>query len=80
MPQSGQLFGLPTRDGEQLDVVRMGESARRIKVYIVSTLPPVLRSLNKDQVLGLQPQHRSAILQTYYQHYILKQFWISFHS
>ena len=73
VPQSGQLFELTTRDGEQLEVVRMGESTTRIKVYVVSTLPPVLRSIKKDQVLSLQPKHRSAMPQTYSQHYTLKQ-------
>lgn len=73
VPQSGQLFGLTTGDGEQLEVIRMGESTTRIKVYVVSTLPPVLRSIKKDQVLSLQPKHRSAMPQTYGQHYTLKQ-------
>jgi hypothetical protein len=73
VPQSGQLFELTTHDGEQLEVVRMGESTTRIKVYVVSTLPPVLRSIKKDQVLSLQPKHRSAMPQTYGQHYTLKQ-------
>ena len=73
VPQIGQLFEMTTRAGERLKVVRAGESTTRTKVYVVSTLPPVLRSIKKEQILSLQPLQRSAMPETYGQRYTLQQ-------
>jgi putative heme-binding domain-containing protein len=56
-----QLLLLTTRDGEQLEVLRAGETATRVKVYDLSGLPPVLRSIKKERILTTEPLDRSAM-------------------
>ena len=68
-----QLLGMTTRDGERLEILRVSESATRVKVYDVSSSPPVLRSIKKDHVDSVWASHRSAMPDIYGEHYTLKQ-------
>ena len=71
--QGGQLFEMATEEGENLQIVLAGETSSRLKIYDVSSSPPVLRSIKKEQIQRLEPRNRSAMPQTYSQHYTLQQ-------
>ena len=71
VPQAGQLVELITQDGERLEVMRVEESSSRVKVYDVSSSPPVLRSIKKEQIRSLRASDRSAMPETYAQRYTL---------
>ena len=71
VPQAGQLVELTTHDGEWLEVLRVEESSSRVKVYDVSSSPPVLRSIKKEQIRSLRASDRSAMPETYAQRYTL---------
>ena len=68
-----QLFKLTTVAGERLTVLKASEDDQQVKVYDVTGLPPVLRTLQRDQIQALEPQSGSPIPETYGQHYTLKQ-------
>lgn len=70
---SGQLFSLSTQDGEQLEAVIVSESPTRIKVYDVTSLPSVLRSIKIDQIKSIELIRPSAMPETYGQRFTLKQ-------
>ena len=70
---SGHLFLLTTQDGEQLEAVKVSESATRIKIFDVTSLPPVLRSFKIEQVKSLEFKRPSAMPETYGQRYTLIQ-------
>lgn len=67
------LFELTTVAGERLMVLKAGEQAQRIRVYDVTVLPPVRRTLDRDRVQSLEPQPGSPMPDTYGQRYTLKQ-------
>jgi len=67
------LFNLTTVGGEGLTVLKAGEEGQRIRFYDVTALPPVRRTLDRDQVESLEPQPGSAMPETYGQRYTLKQ-------
>ena len=67
------LFKLTTAAGERLTVVKAGEDGQRIQVYDVTALPPVRRTMDRDQVQALEPQPGSPMPGTYGQRYTLKQ-------
>ena len=71
--EAGQLFSMTTSDGEQLEVVKVGESATRVKVYDVTSLPPVLRSIKTDQIISFELKRPSAMPETYGQRFTLAQ-------
>ena len=66
-------FELTTVAGERLTVLKAGEQAQRIRVYDVTALPPVRRTLDRDRVQSLEPQPGSPMPDTYGQRYTLKQ-------
>ena len=70
---AGQLFSLTTHDDEQLEAVKVGESSTRTKVYDVTSLPPVLRSIKTDQIKSFELIRPSAMPDTYGQRYTLVQ-------
>jgi putative heme-binding domain-containing protein len=70
---AGQLFSLTTLEGEQLEVVKVGVSSTRTKVYDVTSLPPVLRSIKTDQIKSFELIRPSAMPETYGQRYTLVQ-------
>ena len=67
------LFKLTTAAGERLTVLKAGEDGQRIQVYDVTALPPVRRTMDRDQVQALEPQPGSPMPATYGQRYTLKQ-------
>lgn len=67
------LFDLTTVAGERLTVLKAGEEEQRIRFYDVTALPPVRRTLRRDQVESLEPQSGSAMPESYGQRYTLKQ-------
>lgn len=67
------LFNLTTAAGERLTVLKAGEEEQRIRFYDVTALPPVRRTLRRDQVQSLEPQPGSAMPETYGRRYTLKQ-------
>ena len=67
------LFKLTTAAGERLTVLKAGEDGQRIQVYDVTALPPVRRTMDRDQVQALEPQPGSPMPGTYGQRYTLKQ-------
>ena len=71
--EAGQLFSLTTQEGEQLEVVKVSESTTRVKVYDVTSVPPVLRSIKRDQIKSFELIRPSAMPNTYGQRYTLKQ-------
>ena len=70
---AGQLFSLTTHDDEQLEAVKVGGSSTRTKVYDVTSLPPVLRSIKTDQIKSVELIRPSAMPDTYGQRYTLVQ-------
>ena len=71
--EEGQLLSLTTSDGEELEVVRAGESATRMKVYDLSSLPPVKRSIKKERILRTEPLGRSAMPADFIERYTFKE-------
>ena len=67
------LFEITTVEGERLTVLKAGEQKQRIRFYDVTALPPVRRTLARDQVQALEPQPGSPMPDTYGQRYTLKQ-------
>ena len=67
------LFKLTTAAGERLTVLKAGGDEQRIQVYDVTALPPVRRTMDRDQVQALEPQPGSPMPATYGQRYTLKQ-------
>lgn len=67
------LFELTTVAGERLMVLKAGEQEQRIRFYDVTALPPVRRTLRRDQVQSLEPQPGSPMPDSYGQRYTLKQ-------
>ena len=67
------LFELTTVAGERLMVLKAGEQEQRIRFYDVTALPPVRRTLRRNQVESLEPQPGSPMPGTYGQRYTLKQ-------
>ena len=67
------LFELTTVAGERLVVLKAGEQEQRIRFYDVTALPPVRRTLRRDQVQSLEPQPGSPMPDSYGQRYTMKQ-------
>lgn len=67
------LFELTTTAGERLMVLKAGEQEQRIRFYDVTALPPVRRTLDRDQVESLEPQPGSPMPESYGRRYTLKQ-------
>ena len=67
------FFELTTVAGEHLMVLKAGEQEQGIRFYDVTALPPVRRTVDRDQVQSLEPQPGSPMPDTYGQRYTLKQ-------
>ena len=67
------FFELTTVAGERLVALKAGEQEQRIRFYDITALPPVRRTLGRDQVESLEPQPGSPMPDTYGQRYTLKQ-------
>ena len=71
--EGGRLHEIITVDGRQFDVVPVGDTATRIKVFDASGFPPVLRSIRKDSIQSISPTGRSAMPATYGEQYTVKE-------
>jgi len=69
----GQLWKLTTQTGEQIEVLKGEQGNGWIKVYDMTGLPPVLRTIEKKHILELKPQTGSAMPGSYGRRYSLKQ-------
>ncbi len=70
---SGRLLSLTLEDGEESEVLRVGESSTRLKFFDVSSFPPVTRSIRKEDIRSLTTTDRSAMPDTYAGRYTLQQ-------
>ena len=68
-----KLIELQTVDGEKLQALHVGNSTKRVKVYDVSSSPPVLRAIKKEKIKSTRPLERSAMPFDYGERYTLKQ-------
>ena len=68
-----QLLKITSKTGEQIQGVKLEESATQLKIYDMESLPPVLRTLAKDQIQTMQVQNRSAMPAKYGELYTVKQ-------
>ncbi len=68
-----KLIELQTVDGEKLEALHVGDSTRRVKLYDVSSSPPVLRAIKKEKIQSTKPLQRSAMPADYGDRYTLRQ-------
>jgi putative heme-binding domain-containing protein len=71
-PNQGLLI-ITTKAGEQINGLKVEENARQLRVYDVGNLPPVLRTLDKEEIQTRQVQTRSAMPEKYGEIYTLRQ-------
>ena len=69
----GRVIELVTAKGDTLEVLRLGETETRVKVFDVTRFPPVTRNIRKDRILSEQPTSRSAMPDTYASRYTVQQ-------
>ncbi len=68
-----KLIEVQTVDGEKLEALHVGDSTRRVKLYDVSSSPPVLRAIKKEKIQSTKPLRRSAMPADYGERYTLRQ-------
>jgi putative heme-binding domain-containing protein len=68
-----ELYTVTTQTGEQISGLMAEENARQLRIYDVGSLPPVLRTLDKEQIQTRQAQRRSAMPEKYGEIYTLRQ-------
>jgi hypothetical protein len=73
LPPGQELLIITTKTGEQINGLKVEESTHQLKIYDVGTLPPVLRTLVKEQIQTRQAQQRSAMPEKYGEMYTLRQ-------
>lgn len=69
----GRVIELVTAKGDTLEVLRLGETETRVKVFDVTRFPPVTRNIRKDRILSEHPTSRSAMPDTYASRYTVQQ-------
>ena len=69
----GRVIELVTTAGDTLEVLRLGETETRVKLFDVTRFPPVTRNVRKDRILSEQPTSRSAMPDTYASRYTVQQ-------
>jgi putative heme-binding domain-containing protein len=68
-----RLLRITTKTGEQIQAIQIEESASHLKVYDIQSLPPVLRTLPKEQIQERTFLARSAMPGRYAELYTVKQ-------
>jgi putative heme-binding domain-containing protein len=68
-----QFVRVVSKSGEQVQGIKVEENSRQLKIYDVESLPPVLRTLAKDQIERLEVQARSAMPAKYGELYTFRQ-------
>lgn len=71
--EAGRLSSLVMKDGEEFEVLIVGESPSRLRVFDVSSFPPVTRSVRKEEIRFLMATERSAMPDSYARRYTLQQ-------
>ena len=71
--EAGRLFSLVLKDGEEARVLTVGESPTRLRVFDVSSFPPVTRSVRKEEIRFMTATERSAMPDSYARRYTLQQ-------
>ena len=69
----GRVIELVTTAGDTLEVLRLGETETRVKVFDVTRFPPVTRNIRKERILSEHPTSRSAMPDTYASRYTVQQ-------
>ena len=69
----GRVIEVVTTAGDTLEVLRLGETGTRVKLFDVTRFPPVRRNIRKDRILSEQPTSRSAMPDTYASRYSVQQ-------
>ena len=69
----GRVIELVTTAGDTLEVLRLGETATRLKLFDVTRHPPVRRNIRKDRIRSEEPTSRSAMPDTYASRYTVQQ-------
>ncbi len=69
----GRVIELVTAAGDTLEVLRLGETETRVKVFDVTRFPPVTRNIRKDRILSERQTSRSAMPDTYAGRYTVQQ-------
>ena len=69
----GRIIELVTTAGDTLEVLRLGETRTRVKLFDVTSFPPVTRNIRKDRILSEKPTSRSAMPDTYASRYTVQQ-------
>ena len=69
----GRVIELVTTAGDTLEVLRLGETGTRVKLFDVTSYPPVRRNIRKDRILSEQQTSRSAMPDTYASRYTVQQ-------
>jgi putative heme-binding domain-containing protein len=70
---SRQLLRVILKTGESIQGIKMEESSSQLKIYDMDSLPPVLRTLSKDQIQAQEAQDRSAMPEKYGEMFTVKQ-------
>jgi putative heme-binding domain-containing protein len=70
---SRQLLRISLKTGESIQGIKTEESSSQLKIYDMDSLPPVLRTLSKDQIQAQEAQNRSAMPQKYGEMFTVKQ-------
>ena len=70
---SRQLLRIILKTGESIQGIKMEESSSQLKIYDMDSLPPVLRTLSKDQIQAQEAQDRSAMPEKYGEMFTVKQ-------
>ena len=68
----GRIIELVTTAGDTLEVLRLGETGTRVKLFDVTSFPPVTRNIRKDRILSEKPTSRSAMPDTYASRYTVQ--------
>jgi putative heme-binding domain-containing protein len=67
------LLRIVMKDGEEILGLKQEETLAAVRVFDVSSVPPVLRRVAKEQIQSLEPQARSAMPERYGEVYTLRE-------
>jgi putative heme-binding domain-containing protein len=67
------LLKVALKTGESIQGIKVEESSSQLKIYDMESLPPVLRTLAKDQIQTQEAQGRSAMPEKYGEMFTVKQ-------
>tara|TARA_B100000686_G_scaffold190013_1_gene196692 strand:- start:100 stop:1044 length:945 start_codon:yes stop_codon:yes gene_type:complete len=68
----GRIVEMVTTRGDSMEVIRLGETETRVKVFDITTLPPVKRNIKKATIQSEVLGHRSGMPDIYASHYTVQ--------